>query len=143
MLKLPASMRPIAIPENIRFHNSTMEVLKARLTDIYSGIKSMYSSTPDVSIIIPAYNEEACILKTLSSLAASNTTKKVEIIVVDNNSTDSTVQLAELAGAICLHEWEQGITPARNAGLQQASGTFILNADADTIYPPRWIDSMV
>ena len=40
-------------------------------------------------------------------------------------------------------ETMQGITPARNAGLAAAGGKYILNADADTIYPPDWIEEMV
>lgn len=136
-------MRPIAIPQDIRQHNLTMEVLKEKSGYIRSGIESMYSLTPEVSIIIPAYNEEAGILKTLSSLSASITNKSVEIIVVDNNSTDDTVELVIAAGAICIKEKMQGITAARNAGLQRATGKFVLNADADTIYPPLWIDKML
>ncbi len=120
-----------------------MEVLKDKSACIRSGIKSMYSLTPEVSIIIPAYNEEAGILKTLSSLSASTTKKKVEIIVVNNNSTDDTADLAITAGAICITENKQGITAARNAGLQRATGRLILNADSDTIYPPQWIDKML
>lgn len=136
-------MRPIAIPQDIRQHDQTMKVLKERLVLIRAGISRMHSLTPEVSIIIPACNEEACILKTLSSLSASATNKKVEIIVVNNNSTDATGELAAAAGAIIITENNQGITTARNAGLQRASGKFILNADADTIYPPQWIDRML
>ncbi len=136
-------MRSIAIPQHIRQHDHTVAALKERLGVICSGIKSMHTLTPDVSIIIPAYNEEAGILKTLSSLSASVTNKKVEIIVVNNNSTDDTAGLAIAAGTICVTETIQGITAARNAGLQKASGKFILNADADTIYPPQWVDRML
>jgi len=137
------SMRPIAIPQDIRQHNLAMEVLKEKLGRIRSGIESLYSLIPEVSIIIPAYNEEAGILKTLSSLSASATKKKVEIIVVNNNSADDTAKLAVAAGAICISENKQGITAARNAGLQRATGKLILNADSDTIYPPQWIDRML
>jgi len=136
-------MRPTAIPQDIRHHNQAVEILKERIEKIRSGIKNMYSSHPDVSIIIPAYNEENSILKTLSSLSASITNKKVEIIVVNNNSTDHTVELAMAAGAICINEPIQGITPSRNAGLRHASGKMVLNADADTIYPQQWIDLML
>ncbi|MDQ6815253.1 MAG: glycosyltransferase family 2 protein, partial [Bacteroidota bacterium] len=69
--------------------------------------------------------------------------KPVEIIVVNNNSTDRTEALVKQAGIKCILEKKQGITAARNAGLQIASGKYILNADADTIYPHNWIDAMV
>lgn len=136
-------MRPIGIPEYITKHDKPKNLLKNRIESINQQIRNLYSPAPEVSVVIPAYNESENILKTLSSLAASSTKKKVEIIVVNNNSSDDTEELIRLAGATCVTETEQGITPARNAGLKQAKGTYVLNADADTIYPPDWIDLMV
>lgn len=136
-------MRPLTIPKHIRLHNQPKSVLEKRLFAIHSSIDQLSAPNPDVSIIIPAYNEGENLLKTLSSLSASSTTKGVEIIVVDNNSTDATRLLAKSCGAIVVHETQQGITHARNAGLHIAKGAYILNADADTIYPPHWIDLMV
>ncbi len=136
-------MRAIAIPQDIRQHNQSVEVLKRNLNIIRQHVKTLYSESPDVSIIIPAYNEESSILKTLSSLSVSSTKKTVEIIVVNNNSTDTTAELAIDAGVTCITETRQGITAARNSGLRVAKGKFILNADADTIYPASWIDNMI
>jgi glycosyltransferase involved in cell wall biosynthesis len=136
-------MRPIAIPADIQQHNQAREVLQKNLATIRSKIRQRYAETPEVSIVIPAFNEEAAILKTLSSLSASDTQKTVEIIVVNNNSTDRTGELAISAGVTCITEPRQGITAARNAGLMVAKGSFILNADSDTIYPPGWIDEML
>lgn len=135
-------MRPIGIPQNILQHHQSKECLKEKLAIIRNNIKRLHASTPEVSIIIPAYNEEESILKTLSSFSATSTKKTVEIIVVNNNSKDTTGELAIAAGTTCIIETKQGITPARNAGLYLAKGKFILNADADTIYPPHWIDLM-
>ncbi|GEO10790.1 glycosyltransferase family 2 protein [Segetibacter aerophilus] len=101
------------------------------------------SGVCDVSIIIPAFNEEKNILKTLHSLAVNTTAKSVEIIVVNNNSSDNTEELVRPTSVKCILEKKQGITAARNAGLQVAAGKYILNADADTIYPYNWIDAMV
>ncbi|MCW3081249.1 glycosyltransferase family 2 protein [Segetibacter sp.] len=97
----------------------------------------------EVSIIIPAFNEEKNILKTLHSLAFNRTEKSVEIIVVNNNSSDRTEDLVRSTGIKCILEKKQGITAARNAGLKVATGKYILNADADTIYSSNWIDAMV
>lgn len=136
-------MRPITIPASIQQHNQPREVLLGSVPAIRARLQRLASPTPEVSIVIPAYNEAENILKTLSSLAATTTRKSVEIIVVDNNSRDETAELSTSAGATCLRETTQGITPARNAGLRRAAGRYVLNADADTIYPPAWIDAML
>lgn len=136
-------MRPISIPANIQKHNQSKEVLQSGIAAIRAQLQKLYSPNPEVSIVIPAYNEAENILKTLSSLAASTTRKSVEIIVVNNNSKDETEALSTSAGATCITETTQGITPARNAGLRRATGKYVLNADADTIYPPDWVDRML
>ena len=135
-------MRPIAIPEYILQHNLSKEILQGKITGISTNFERLYSANPDVSVIIPAYNEEESILKTLSSLSSTATNKSVEVIVVNNNSHDATKELAVATGAKCITEIEPGITAARNAGLKVSRGSIIMNADADTIYPPWWIDLM-
>ncbi|WP_457849427.1 glycosyltransferase family A protein, partial [Staphylococcus aureus] len=59
------------------------------------------------------------------------------------NSKDQTEALVKATGIPCITELEQGITVARNAGLAVANGKYILNADADTIYPKDWIEQMI
>ena len=136
-------MRRLAVPQNIIEHDKTAEDLLAQMPFIKERLGRLSSPVPDASVIIPAFNEEGNILKTLSSLSKSNTAKKIEIIVVNNNSSDKTASFALACGAICVDEPLQGITPARNRGLKEARGRYILNADADTIYPPSWIDLML
>lgn len=137
------SMRPVVIPPNIRLHLQPKAKLVKQVAGIRHSIMRLHAAVPEVSVIIPAFNEEGHILQTLSSLSATNTGRSVEIIVVDNNSTDATSALAALSGATCITAPVQGIAIARNAGLYIAKGKYILNADADTIYPPGWIDLMV
>jgi len=136
-------MRPIAIPANIQRHNQPNNILLAGIDGIRTGFQQLLKGPPEVSVVMPAYNEEASILKTLSSLSQSITHRSVEVIVVNNNSKDNTESIVNNAGAICIRETRQGITPARNAGLAAARGKYILNADADTLYPPDWIEEMV
>ncbi|MGK6353285.1 glycosyltransferase family 2 protein [Parapedobacter sp. DT-150] len=136
-------MRPIEIPPSIQRFNKVADVLKPEIDSIADNFKKLNADLPDISIIIPAYNEEENILKTLYSLSTTVTKKSVEVIVVNNNSTDRTDVLATAAGALCITEPKQGITNARNAGLRIAKGTYIINADADTVYPAGWIDGMV
>lgn len=92
-----------------------------------------------LSIIIPAYNEEHQIAKCLDSVAAQ-TVKPLEIIVVDNNCTDATVAIArEYPGVSVVRETEQGLIPARDAGVRAASGDIIARLDADSRPRPQWL----
>lgn len=136
-------MRPLFVPLSVKSFDKDSKRLQEQLPVIAESFSRLYANEPDISIIIPAFNEEGNILKTLYSLACTTTRKTVEVIVVNNNSTDGTYLLAKAANVICINEPKQGITHARNAGLSIAKGKYILNADADTIYPESWIDSMV
>lgn len=109
---------------------------------IANNFEKLKSNEPLISIVIPAYNEEENILKTLFSLSETNTIYPVEIIVVNNNSSDNTENLVKSCNVTCVTEKKQGISHARNAGLAAAKGEYILNADADTIYPENWINDI-
>ncbi len=92
---------------------------------------------PTLSIIIPAWNEENYIGRTLESLkrAASIYERErgaaTELIVVDNNSTDRTAAVARDHGAIVVFEPINNIGKARNAGVRAARGRLIAFCDAD------------
>ncbi len=94
-----------------------------------------------ISVVIPTYNEEDYIGKTLDALNAQ-TLKPYEIIVVDNNCVDKTVEIARARGARIVHEPAQGMTPARNAGFNAARGDIIARTDADTIVDKHWIENI-
>lgn len=94
-----------------------------------------------ISIVICAYNEEKYIAKCLQSVTGQME-KPYEIIVVDNNSTDNTPQIAHKFGVTVLHEKIQGITAARNAGFEKARGNIIARCDADTIVPANWTEQI-
>lgn len=91
-----------------------------------------------LSIVIPAYNEEAYLPQTITKIveAIGEELPKAEweIIVCDNNSTDSTADVAKSLGAKVIFEPEQQISKARNTGASIATGTWLLFIDADT-YP--------
>lgn len=91
-----------------------------------------------VSVVIPAYNEERYIGECLESLMRQ-TVKPDEIIVVDNNSTDNTVNIAKKYPVTIIKEKEVGITATRNRGFDRAKYEIIIRTDADTILPPNWI----
>jgi len=93
-------------------------------------------STPDYSVIIPAFNEEHFISATLESVnkaMKANPSLKGELIVTDNNSTDRTAEVAREHGAKVVFEEMQQIARSRNAGAAQAKGHYLIFVDADTL----------
>lgn len=91
-----------------------------------------------LSIIIPAYNEEHHLLACLEAIAAQ-VEPPDEVIVVDNNSTDSTAQIAKNFPFVTyLNEPKHGIVFGRNRGFDAAAGDIIGRIDADTLLPTDW-----
>ena len=89
----------------------------------------------DYSIIIPAYNEEEYLPKTLANLKESmNALSEFsgEIVVTNNNSTDHTAAIAEESGARVIFEEHRQISRARNAGAKEALGRYFIFIDSDT-----------
>ncbi|MDH5640907.1 MAG: glycosyltransferase, partial [Nitrospira sp.] len=91
-----------------------------------------------LSIVIPAFNEERVIEDCLESISTSlvgnhDDECTAEIIVVDNNSTDRTAELARQAGAVVVFEPINQIGRARNAGAEAATGEWLLFLDADSL----------
>jgi len=92
-----------------------------------------------VSVVVIAYNEEKYIRDCLESLM-NQVEKADEIIVVDNNSTDKTVEIAkEFPGVKIVKEEEQGMIYARNKGFDSAKYEIIARLDSDTRVPKDWI----
>lgn len=95
---------------------------------------------PDYSLIIPAYNEEAFLPTTLAAAreAMAAVPWSGELIVVDNNSSDSTtaVALAHGADRVVFEPLNQ-IARARNAGAAASSSPWLVFVDADTRFPPE------
>lgn len=95
-----------------------------------------------LSIIIPAFNEERLITRCLQSIALSLAANlkpgfTTDIIVVDNNSTDNTANLAKETGAQVVFEPINQIGRARNAGAAKATGDWLLFLDADSELSPE------
>ena len=100
----------------------------------------MKGEKPEVSVIIPAYNEEKYLPRCLESLRKQEfNMNKVEIIIVDNNSTDDTAKVAKKYRVRLLRESRKGIGFARDAGFKAANAEIIATTDADTILPKNWI----
>jgi glycosyltransferase involved in cell wall biosynthesis len=94
---------------------------------------------PKISLIIPAYNEAVCLSACLDSVAAQAEAPD-EVIVIDNNSTDTTALVAKKYAFVrVVSEERQGIVYARNAGFQAASGDVLARVDADVVLPRTWV----
>lgn len=92
----------------------------------------------DVSIIIPALNEEGIVGKTVKSVPLKKLKEnglETEIVVVDNASTDNTAQEATNAGARVVREEKRGYGNAYLRGFREAKGDIIVMGDADGTYP--------
>lgn len=93
-----------------------------------------------VSIVIPAHNEERHLTACLQAIARQSS-QPLEVIVVDNNSTDRTAEIAASFSFVrVIHESRQGIVYARNAGFDAARGELIARIDADIQLPSNWVE---
>ena len=95
------------------------------------------------SIIIPAYNEEKYLPRTLTSAieAVDKVESTGEIIVVDNNSTDATAEIARQFNVKVVFEKQNQIARARNTGARIAKGKIFVFLDADTILSPELLSA--
>jgi len=93
---------------------------------------------PKVSVIIPLYNSARFIKNTLQSVA-DQTYKNVEILCVDDGSTDATkdVIAAHFPGVHYLYQNNKGPAAARNLGIKKATGDYIAFLDSDDIWLPE------
>ena len=89
----------------------------------------------DVTFVLPAYNEEESIGNVLEGI--SLTYPKSKIIVVDNNSTDNTAEIAENAGVLLISEEKQGKGHAVKKGFKNVKSKFAIMIDADNTYYPN------
>ena len=111
--------------------------------------KSEQTLAPPVTVVVPAFNAAATIAQQLGALAAQDYPGPIELLVVDNASTDST--------ATVVGEWQQRIpglrviraasgrsaSHARNAGFRAARNELVLGCDADDVADHSWVSLMV
>ena len=96
-----------------------------------------------LSFVVPAYNEEAYLPACLESILAQTRElgDAVEIIVVNNASTDRTREVAlRYPGVRVVDEPRKGLTFARQAGFAASTGELIANVDSDSRLTPGWVD---
>lgn len=94
---------------------------------------------PNISVVIPALNEEAYLGETLAavSLAISELGEVAEVIVANSGSEDRTVEIAKEHGARVVEAGKGNVAIARNAGAREAQGEILVFVDADTLWPAQ------
>jgi glycosyltransferase involved in cell wall biosynthesis len=97
---------------------------------------------PDISVVVPAFNEERFIAELVSALRQFSGSLLAEIIVVDNGSTDSTVELARAAGADVVLSKKGTVAAVRNAGARCATAEVLLFMDADVSPTMQWANRL-
>ncbi len=113
------------------------------LDKIKKQLSAIQSEQPLVSIAIIAYNEEKRLPACLWSLSELKTKYPIEILGVNNNSKDLTEQVYQRLGLTYYNESRKSPGFARQCGLDNAKGKYLFCVDADTFYPPRYVDLMM
>lgn len=102
------------------------------------------SKKPDVSVVMPVYNSRACLRETLD-LLRNQTLGNIEILCVDDGSDDNSFGILEeyskADGRIrAIRRTHEGAGAARNAGLGEARGEYVIFLDSDDIFDPTLLE---
>lgn len=103
-------------------------------------------SSPLVSVVIPAYNEAETISRAIDS-ALAQTVDEIEVIVVDDGSDDRTSAVVDRYDAesirLVRHPENEGVSSARNTGIEYARGEYVAFLDADDVWDERKIEKQL
>lgn len=102
----------------------------------------MTKSSCDISVVIPAFNEEKYLGLCLRAVKNQHYRGKYEIIVVNNNSTDATENIAKSFEVRVVQEKRRGVVYAKQTGCMLARGRIIVVLDADNVPPPHWLQTI-
>ena len=113
------------------------------LDEIKNNLARQQSEEPLVSVVVIAYNEERRLPACLWSLSELQTKYPIEILGVNNNSKDRTEEVYRRLAIPYFNEPKQSPGFARRCGLEHARGKYHFCVDADTFYPPLYVDLMM
>jgi GT2 family glycosyltransferase len=105
---------------------------------------AIHIEAPSVSIIIPTFNGASRIRDCLDALLRQAAQQNAEILVVNDGSTDNTVEVVQCYSSVCLvSQTNAGPAAARNRGVAEARGAIILFTDDDCVPTPDWLGAML
>jgi len=108
-----------------------------------SSPTKLLESSPKVSVVVCSYNGGRTLAQCLQSLAKLDY-PDYEVIVVDDGSTDDTGQILDRFPEVrAIRQSNEGLSAARNVGLQQASGSIVAYTDSDCFVDPDWLTLLV
>jgi len=125
------------------FEKEFDDIPKEVIETIKSNLKRFKCDNPVASVVVIAHNEQNTLVSCLWALSESICDFPIEIIGVNNNSTDRTAEVFDALGVKWFWEERQSCGYARQCGLDHAKGVYYISIDSDIIYPPLYIQTMV
>ena len=119
------------------------EVPRQVVDEARERLAALQSSEPLISVVVIAYNEAHRLPACLWSLSELQTKFPIEILGVNNNSKDETEAVFQAFSLPYYNETKQSPGFARQCGLEHARGKYHFFIDADTFYPPKYVDLMM
>jgi len=113
------------------------------IEEVKEKIARLQSDQPLVTVSVIGYNEEKHLLACLWSLSNTVCKYPIEVIGVDNDSKDRTAEIFQKLGVPYYTETRHSCGWARSCGLAHAKGKYHINIDSDTMYPPKYVETMV
>lgn len=119
------------------------EVPQHIVSETRERLAALQSDQPLASIVVIGYNEETHLQACLWAISEIKCKYPVEIIGVDNDSSDRTAEIYEKSGIPYYTEFQHSCGYARRCGLQHAKGKYYFDVDSDTLYPPQYYELML
>lgn len=119
------------------------DVPRSTISEIRERLQLLQSDQPLVSVVVIAYNEGQRLAACLWSLGELKTKYPIEILGVNNSSSDNTEEVYKALGVRYFNETKKSPGFARQCGLDNSKGKYHFFIDADTFYPPLYVDTMM